>query len=198
MKEYYSFLVFLLLLLSIAQSGCLSLREAYVPRDLLTDGWYEDFEDEEKGSGLLGMEKWSTKVYRKGDTAYLSVTSLRFIILHDKEKLLEKVDADILNQAVKYGINMNYSSRINGKRETCGGHETVFVVYTGEKDGHEYRFIGEVWSCSKSGISVICMGYADVSEIDGIRGWKEMVEDPEGTIEGLKGENGLIYNVVCH
>ena len=198
MKEYYSFLVFLLLLLSIVQSGCLSLREAYVPRDLLTDGWYEDFEDEEKGSGLLGMEKWSTKVYRKGDTAYLSVTSLRFIILHDKEKLLEKVDADILNQAVKYGINMNYSSRINGKRETCEGHETVFVVYTGEKDGHEYRFIGEVWSCSKSGISVICMGYADVSEIDGIRGWKEMVEDPEGTIEGLKGENGLIYNVVCH
>ena len=112
MKGYYPFLVSLFFLLSIVQSGCLSLREAYVPQDLLTDGWYEDSKDEEKGSSLLGIEKWSTKVYRKGDVAYLSVTSLRFIILHDKEELLKKVDTDIMNQAVKYGININYSSKI--------------------------------------------------------------------------------------
>jgi len=186
------------LFISASCPGCLSLKEAYVPQDLLINGWYEDFKDEEKGSSFFGMEKWSTKVYKKGEFAYLSVTSIKFIVMSGREELLEKVESDIKHQAAKYGIEVEPESRISGERKNARGHETSFVIYTGKKNSHLYRFIGEVWSCSKSGISVICMGFADISEIDGIEGWKKIVGDPEGSIEGIEDSNGLIYNVVCH
>jgi len=189
-------LIFFLFIIS--NSGCLSLRESYIPQNLLTDGWYEDFGSEEKGSGFLGLSKWSTKVYRKGDVAYLSVTSVKSLIMESKEKLLEKVEDDIEKQAHKYGIEIISSSRTYGSREIAKGHKTLFVIYNGSKGGHDYKIIGEVWSCSKSGISVICMGFSDVSEVEGIKGWQKIVSDPEGSIDDLVGDDGLIYNVICH
>lgn len=193
-----AFLFMVIFLLFTFYSGCLSLRVAYIHDKFLNNGWIEDTGSEEEGSSLLGLEKWITKIYRKGDFAYLSLTSLKFIIVRDKNKLIEDVEEDIKQQAFKYGIAINMSSKICGQRKNAEGHDTRFVVFNGEKDGQTYKFIGEVWTCSKSGISVICMGFADVSEFEGIIGWREMVGDPKGTIEGINDPDGLIYNVVCH
>lgn len=186
-----------LLFILILSLGCLSLKEAYVPAELLKDGWYEDVGSEERGSAFLGIQKWSTKVYRKGDVSYLSVTSLKFIIMQSRNNLIEKVEEDIKEQAERYGIVLDDESKISGERETFKGHKTSFVIYNGTKGESTYRIIGEVWSCSKSGISVICMGFSNIDEVDGIQGWRQMVADPYGSIDGIKGE-GLIYKVVCH
>ncbi|RLF58955.1 MAG: hypothetical protein DRN25_04610 [Thermoplasmata archaeon] len=194
MKKIAIITIFILVFLNF---GCLSLKEAYIPQSLLTNGWYEDFGSEEKGSGFLGIGKWSTKIYKNGDVSYLSVTSMKFLIMQSKDKLLDMVEKDIKNQAEKYGIEIIESNKTYGEREILKGHKTFFVIYEGIKGTHNYRIIGEVWSCSKSGISVICMGYSDLSEIDGIEGWHRIVADPEGSIDGIVGD-GLIYNVVCH
>lgn len=194
-KEIITISILLLILLNI---GCLSLKEAYIPQHLLTDGWYESLGSEEKGSDILGLNKWSTKVYKNGEVSYLSVTSLKSLIMQSKEELFKRIERDIKDQADRYGIYIIDGSRISGSREVASGHRTTFILYNGTKGYHNYRIIGEIWVCSRSGTSIICMGFSDLSDVYGIYGWRKIVADPEGSIEGISGNDGLIYNVVCH
>lgn len=78
----------------------------------------------------------------------------------------------------------------------------------------EVRIIGEVWNGGDSGMSVICMGMAVVTHHRpfGMRfdwntaSWRKIVADPYGTFsdphsegdEKVYGNDGLIYNIVCH
>jgi len=170
---------------------------AYVPDEFLTDGWHEDKGEEETGSSYFGIEKWAIKVYKRGDSS-LTVASLKTIIMIDKENLLERVENDIFSAAERYGISLDETSEIKGERWLLNGHNSLFVIYNGSKGYRHYKFIGEVWSCSKSGISVICMGLADITEIDGLQSWEKMVGDPSGIIDGITRDDALIYNVNCH
>jgi len=176
--------------------GCLTLREAYVPDVALKDGWIEDTEKEEEGSSFLGLEKWSIKVYEKNDVAWLTVTTLKTLFLEERGKLLERVESGIRKDCKDMGINVEEKG-FKGSRELQNGHNSYFVIFNGSDGKNAYKVIGEVWSCSISGISVMCVGMAKVTELDGLIAWREIVSDPRGTIDSAKG-NGLIYSVKCH
>ncbi|HEB37440.1 MAG TPA: hypothetical protein ENI14_02115 [Thermoplasmatales archaeon] len=183
------------LLLSL--SGCLELRVAYIPDNLLTNGWHENVEKEESGSSYFGLEKWNILVYENGDVSALTITTIKTLIMMDKEELLKKIDSDIRNTCGDYGITIEGQSKVSGSRMLVNGHESRYVIYNGTKNSEDYKIIGEVWSCSYSGISVMCIGMAKISDIKGLESWREIAGDPYGSIEGIKGE-GLIYNINCH
>ena len=188
-------LIFSFLLLSL--SGCLELRIAYIPDNLLTNGWQENVEKEESGSSYFGLEKWNILVYENGDVATLTVTTVKTLIMADKEELFKKIDSDIRNTCADYDIAINEQSKVLGSRVLANGHETRYVIYNGTKNSENYRIIGEVWSCSYSGVSVMCIGMAKISDINGLESWREIAGDPYGSIEGINGD-GLIYNINCH
>jgi hypothetical protein len=168
-------------------SGCLELRVAYLPDSFLTGGWHEA--DRESGSSYLGIERWTSIVYKNGES-YLRVTTIKTLIMMDREELLKMT----LEMIERNGYDI--SNRSGGHRVTANGHESSYVVYNGTKGFDKYKIIGEVWSCSRSGISVTCIGLAKVSEVAGLENWREIVADLEGSI-GVVG-NGMIYNINCH
>ena len=65
------------------------------------------------------------------------------------------------------------------------------------------KIIGEVWNCGTSGISIICIGIAYITNdenpnLENTDNWQKMIMDPSGSIENVTGEEGLIYNIYCH
>ncbi len=187
-------LIFTILTLS---SGCLELREAYIPSNILTNGWNENIGDREQGSNYFGLEKWFSETYENKD-ASLTVTTIKTLIMMDMKKLSKKVDEDILSSCGERRITVDMNSRIQGERIIKEGHKTTFIIYNGSKEDRLYRIIGEVWSCSKSGTSIICLGIIDMSSIYGELNWEKIVGDPYGNIDDIKRDDGLIYNVNCH
>jgi predicted small secreted protein len=186
-------LVWVTLFISVLISGCLNLKCAYVPESFITEGWYENTSLRNTGLQFLGLQKWCSLTYEKKG-AYLSVISVKALMLADEEKIEEKV-IEIIEDTFKDKMKLNLS--VTGKR-MLKKHESRYVVYNGENkesEGKErVKIIGEVWNCASSGISVICIGLAYVDEHNN---WKKIVMDPRGSI-GFKGEEGLIYNVCCH
>jgi hypothetical protein len=86
----------------------------------------------------------------------------------------------------------------------------MYTIYEGNdtsKDPYEkIKIIGESWSCGTSGTSIIIIGVAQISdnlnnntEINTTH-WAKIVKDEEGTfgLEEFIGEDGLIYNIICH
>lgn len=189
------FVPLVLVIFAVSVSGCLSLREAYVPDYILKNGWRENTEKEERGTGLFGFEKWSIKVYEKSDVAWLTITTLKTLFLYEKKKLLDMVVKGIERECKDKEIQLEEVG--GGSRELMNGHKSKFVLFNGTDGENRYKIIGEVWACAQSGTSIMCIGMAKVSEIEGLVAWKELVRDPNGSIEGLKGE-GLIYCVKCH
>ena len=97
-----------------------------------------------------------------------------------------------------YSITIDRSSKREGDRMLGNGHESSYIIYNGTKEGKTYRMIGEVWSCTQSGVSIICMGLTDLSSVNGMINWEKIVGDPEGNIDEIDRSDGLIYNVKCH
>jgi len=198
MAKHCVILTFLLIFLLLSSSGCLTLREAYVPEQVLTEGWHENKGKSEYGSNYFGLQRWSSFTYENGESVTLTVTTLKTLIMMDKTELLNRLEEEILKAGAAYGIEIDKGSKTKGSRTLGNGHKSSYLLYNGTKEEVRYRIIGEVWSCSKSGVSVICLGLADLSQIDGVTKWEKMVGDPNGTIDKAEREDGLIYNVNCH
>ena len=187
-----------LLLLLIFLPGCLTLKQAYIPDQLLTEGWHENKGETEEGSNYFGLEKWYSITYENGESASLTVTTIKTLIMMDKTDLLKKADEEMFGAASLYSITIDRSSKREGDRILGNGHESSYIIYNGTKEGKTYRMIGEVWSCTQSGVSIICMGLTDLSSVNGMINWEKIVGDPKGNIDEIDRSDGLIYNVKCH
>ncbi len=216
--------VLIIALIATCFSGCLEFDEAYVSPTVLTNGWCENKTAYDSGSQNFGLEKWVTIMYQVGGEypGSLQVGTIKTLMLLGEDKLLKKVMDNILDEAEQEGIHVDEKSKVEGTRKILKLHETKFFTFMGivtEKrrlfDRNEsVMIIGEVWSCAESGVSVICVGFAQITR-HGPFGllqywdtgtWKKIVGDPYGTFKDLHPSNegkglygsGLIYNVICH
>jgi hypothetical protein len=171
--------------------------------------WSEDIEDRVDSDNLLGLEKYSGFTYRNNNNsypAYLTVTSIKTIFLMSEEDLLERT-RQAINSAKKDGINLDENSFVEGKRDIGSGHRSMYVIYNGsyasKVPNEKIKIIGETWNCVNSGISIICIGVAQITgnlhddfEQD-LTHWQKIVGDPISLL-GYHSDSGLIYNVRCH
>ena len=186
------------------------LTPAYIPSDYLVDNWIEDLSERSSGSQLLGLEKWSSFTYELEGSipAYVSVTTFKTLFMMNEEQLRDKTVETIQN-SIEQGIIIDENTKLSGERVLKNGHSTMYIVYQGNDTSknpvEEIKIIGEVWNCGISGTSVICIGFAQITDYahqnpDINTSWSKIIKDESGTFgnDSFQGDNGLIYNVLCH
>lgn len=205
--------------LSLASSGCFGVFRAEVPDDLLTDGWA--VADTGGGKRWLGLAaEWKFVLYEFNRTAFggpypasLTVLSLETLGGQDKGELRNALEAQVGEAAKRQGIALHEDTRVQGERDVRVGPNTQWFVYEGTSQlssdlfnpGQDVRIIGEVWNDDEGGISVLAVGIAQTTG-QGPTGrvfpstvsWEKIVEDPAGSIQGMAGGQGLIWNVESH
>ena len=187
------------------------LNTAYIHHDFLGVDCCEDIGERDSGSQLLGLEKFSSLTYGIDGKypAYLTVMTIKTLVMMSENDLRDKT-AESIEQALKNDIVVDKTTEISGERMLKNEHNSMYVMYEGNDTSknppEKIKIIGEVWSCGPSGTSVICIGVAQItdnlhdnSEVN-ISHWEKIVRDNVGTfgIAGFHGEDGLIYNVICH
>jgi hypothetical protein len=187
------------------------LNTAYIQHDFLGVNWCEDIGERDSGSQLLGLEKFSSLTYRIDGKypAYLTIMTIKTLVMMSENELRDKT-AESIEQTLEKGIVVDKATEVSGGRILKNEHNTMYVMYDGNDTSknppEKIKIIGEVWSCGTSGISIICIGIAQItdnlhdnSEVN-ISHWEKIVRDNVGTfgIAGFHGEDGLIYNVICH
>lgn len=187
------------------------LNTAYIHHDFLGVDWCEDIGERDSGSQLLGLEKFSSLTYRIDGKypAYLTIMTIKTLVMMSENELRDKT-ADSIEQALEKGIVVDKTTGISGGRILKNEHNTMYVMYDGNDTSknppEKIKIIGEIWNCGTSGTSVICIGVAQItdslhdnSEVN-ISYWGKIVRDGVGTFGtgDFQGEDGLIYNVICH
>jgi len=189
------------------------LTKAYIEDDILGESWSEDIDERIEGSQLFGIEKWVSYTYRNENDsypAYVTITSIKLFFMMNENDLKDKT-IETINKASLQGIEIDKNSKVTGQRVTRDeAHKTNYFIYDGNdttNETHErIKLIGECWNCEKSGISIICIGIAWIT--DNIHGksdsvttyWAEIISDKIGTfgLGDYKTNDGLIFNVKCH
>ena len=208
---------------ALAGCGTVELDAARVPDKLLEgpggNGWEKNLtaSQAEPESGGGGTSKAQTLVYedrrsREGYPGTLTVTSLRTLMSPSQDKVLQTVEERIREEATRKGIAIQGAPE-KGTRALRNGAEGSWFVYEGKvgtagffSRNAEVRIFGEVFQCGKTIVAVV--GLAQTTDVRSVGGvvlpsdpdpatWREMVADPRGTVEGVRGSNGLAYNVEC-
>jgi hypothetical protein len=190
--------------------------QAYIPDKFLDEDWIEDASERSYDEDFFGLEKQASFTYKidkessKLYPAYITVTTIKTLFMMSEEDLYDKT-VDTLNE-IAYRDNLIYndSAVLTGSRVIFDNrHKTKYIIYEGIDNStninKEIRIIGECWNCGVSGTSVICIGYAQVTEYSNnlefyFGNWAKIIADKEGTFgnDFYKNLNGLIYNVKCH
>ena len=183
---------------------------AYVPDSFLNDVWIENLEDRDSGSHLLGLSKWYSLTYRNvgNFSAYLTVTTFKNLLMMNEDDIRDKTMETIEEKTLQQGITIDNTTKLVGERFLKNNHKTMYIIYDGydtTKDPYEkIKIIGEVWNCGTSGVSVICIGVAQITDYvhnnseENTIYWEKILRDENGVIENFTGEDGLIYNIKCH
>lgn len=181
------------------------LTDAYIENHILGDAWSEDIGERDGDSQLFGLEKWVSYTYKNNDSnfpAYVTVTSIKTLFMMSENELKDQT-LETIKKASDQGIVIDENTKITGVRSLDNVHKTMYIIYDGNDTSDEkIKIIGETWSCGTSGTSIICIGFAQVtnnSETNTTH-WAKIIRDKEGTF-GLgkyKGPDGLIFNVKCH
>ena len=208
-KKHIWMIIALMLVLLVVFSGCISINCAYIPDSVITDGWYENLSLRNTGSQFLGLEKWCGSVYEINGKypAHLTVTTLKTLVLTDEEELQRKT-IEIIEETFQDSIQLNENTTLTGERTLLQTHKTMYMIYDGKDitKNNKIKIIGEVWNCGTPGTSIISIGVAQVtnnaygdSNIN-FSVWRKIVMDEIGTfgVGDFQGEDGLIYNVICH
>jgi len=194
------FIIILVVLTVIFNNN--QLTQAYISHEYLSNGWIDSGERDYEES-FLGLEKQSTFKYKidesydKSYPAFLTVTSIKTFFMINEEELLSKT-IEIINLAAKEkNITIDKDSKIEGERILNNLHGTFYVIFNGTYNlnnlSEGIKIIGETWNCPISGISVICIGVAQITDnynnisYEDLQRWNQIIN-----------KNGLIYNVNCH
>jgi hypothetical protein len=194
----------LILIIFLLLSGCVDLSCAYVKESIISDGWNENTALRNTGIQFLGLEKWCSSTYEISGKypASLTVTTLKTLILSDESEIHNKMKKNI-EQTFLNNIQLN--ENISGERILQNNHKSRYILYNGfdiNKD-ENVKIIGEVWNCANAGTSIICIGFAyvtnkDIFGVENTDNWQKIVMDSNGNIQGFIGEKGLIDNIQCH
>lgn len=188
------------------------------------NGWAKNqtASQDEPASGQMGLVKTMTLVYEdrtsddrdEGFDGSLSVTTLRTVLRPSEEKLRDEVKGRVRDEAEAKGIRIAGEPE-EGERVLANRADAFWFTYEGTVDRAgffsqraEVRVFGEVSQCPEEETVVVLVGLAQVSDVRSVGGvilpsdpddatWKEIVSDPRGGIEGLRGSDGLAYNVQC-
>lgn len=207
-KIYAVIAIFIIVVIIIAVIFSTNqLTEAYINNHILGDAWSEDLGERDGDSQLCGLEKWASYTYRNNDSsfpAYITVTSIKTLFMMSEDELRDQT-SDTIKQASEQGIVIDEDTMITGVRALDNGHKTTYIIYDGNDTSDEpyerIKIIGESWNCGTSGTSVICIGFAQVTNASetNMAHWAKIIKDKEGTFGlDLKGDDGLIFNVKCH
>ena len=200
--------VIIVIVLAVLFSGT-GLIPAYVPYDT-REGWDEDIDERKSGSQLFGLEGWCSFTYRNNNSsypAYITVTTMKTFFMMNENELKEKTRGTIIEKASEQNITIDTKTEISEERTLKNGHATMYVVYNGNYNASEniteqVKFIGETWNCGKSSTSIICIGYAQITDNAhnntelNLKYWEKIIGDKDGTF--TKNPAGLIFNVNCH
>ena len=208
-KVYAIIAIFIVLIIVIAVFFSTNrLTAAIIEEDILGESWNEDLTERDSYSGFLGLEKWVSYTYANDNRdypAYVSVTSFKTLFMMNEEEIKAKT-LETLEQASEQNIVLDEASKVSGTRASNNGHKTYYFTYNGS-DTSQYPFekikiIGETWNCGVSGSSVICIGFAQITDdsVTNTDYWEDIVKDAEGTfgLGEFQGEDGLLFNVKCH
>jgi hypothetical protein len=209
-NKFYVFIA-LFLVIVIISAVIFSTREikpARVPDSFLDNGWVENLDERETASDLFGLEKWCSLTYKIGGAypANLTVATFKPLIMMDEKGLLAKAE-ETIHGASQQGIVVDNSTKANGSRILVNGHKTYYITFDGSDTSktpyEKIKVVAEVWNCGTSGTSVICIGVAQITDyahnVTGFNtsSWRKIVNDKNGLLDFV-GNDGLIYNIVCH
>lgn len=211
------------LLLAVAvTAGCVGLTPAVVPGENLDVGtgnaWTRNLAN---STGVEGgfFTKQAVNAYEHdpvGDDSYpgaLYVLSIATLLSPDRGELLDKLEEQLVAQTEEQGLELDYRL-MEGERQLGNGAQSFFLAFnaTAREDGFfasdaTVKIIGEVFRCT-GGPTVIATGSAQVETTRSISGittehrydpgtWEDIVMDPQGSVEGFRGQQGLIYNIAC-
>ena len=203
--------IIVVIILTVFLSGN-QLIEAKIEDQIPGSNWGEDLDERDGDSQLLGLEKWVSYTYKNNDElfpAYVTVTSIKTLFMMNEEDLIDHT-LDTIKKASEQGLIIDENSEINGERILSKGHKTMYIIYDGDDTSkipfEKIKIIGESWSCGTSGTSIISIGVAQItdnlnnnSEINTAH-WAKIIKDKKGTfgLEEFKGDDGLIFNIICH
>jgi hypothetical protein len=185
-------------------SGCVSLKCAFVPDQVLDDGWYENTALRNTGLQVLGLEKWCSVTYEIQGSypAFLTITAGKSLVLTEEEELQDRIQEIVENN---FQENIELHGNSSGERRINLNHQTEYLLYQGvhRKTQNKVKIIGEVWNCGSSGVSIICLGLGYITNeenpgVEFVDNWEKIVQDPTGSIDHCVGDKGLIYTVRCH
>lgn len=208
---------------ALLTGGCLELDAARVPDRYLEgpggNGWEKNATSSqpEPASSGGGTSKSQTLVYddRRSDEGYpgtLTVTSLRTLLRPNEDKVLGLVEERIREEAERKGIVIE-GGPSKGTRTLANGRDSSWFAYKGKVSSAgffsrnaEVRIFGEVFQCDRTVVATV--GLAQVSDTRSVGGvalpsdpdpatWREIVADPRGSVEGVRGSSGLAYQVTC-
>ncbi len=210
-----AFVVLILLIITFLFSGNQIIR-AIVPSDYLTDNW-DDLGEATYEERVFGLEKQASIKYGIEDdydnSAFLRVTTFKTIFMVGEDELINKTDNTIIQSSVEKNITLNQSSVLKGSRILRNGHKTSYIIYNGSIFSNNFEekvvLIGETWNCPSSGTSIICIGYAQITDNENSLGYNydnlaKIIGDAAGTFVNKFNEydfikqDSLIFNVKCH
>ena len=203
-------LIFVILLLSSSD-----INGAVVSDTVLDNGWYEDGEERFFDSRLLGLEKQISLTYRLDNhnfPSFLTVNTYKTVFMMNEKDLFEKTVEAIENSMKEKKVVLDNQSAKNGYRVLENKHKTMYIVYNGTKLSGNFeediRVIGETWNCGESGISVIAVGYSQITNNSNknTSHWAKIIKDQSNTFSFYSknnnyeflGKDGLIFNIECH
>lgn len=209
-----------IVLLLAATAGCLEIPAASVATSVLTaKGWEENATAARSDARWGGLARTELRVFehaRAGSDygGHLSVVTIRSFLEQSEQDLRDRLQETVRTQSEAKGIEIGKDGE-KGARENAEGRATQWFTYQGVAKSPEtlftrnadVRIVGEVWNCRASRTVVVAVGLAQVNDARVIGGipitqdpnlstWRELVADPEGTIEGAKG-SGLLDAVAC-
>lgn len=204
------FVIFVIVLTIIFSGG--DITPARIPLDALDNDWSEDISNSSKEEGFLGLERFFSVTYRCDNDsfpAYVTVSTTKNFFMMSEEDLVDETEDLIVRKTSEQNIVLNKKTRFSGERTLKNGHKSSFFVYNATKNlgdnSENVKIIGEAWNCEKSGTSVVCIGMAQISNsslnvTDNSFFWSKIVRDNKGTFgsDEFKGNDGLIFNVICH
>ncbi|KAA0005088.1 MAG: hypothetical protein FE038_01140 [Thermoplasmata archaeon] len=232
-------LFFISAIISISTlSGCLEIREAYI-EDVYLKDWSSIAKNETSEFFGLGKWITREYAYKDNEfPAFLCITTVKTLLLMSEKDLEKMAFEDFLKDLGKQGVMVDKNSIEKGSRKMGLGHVTDYIICNGSvskefeklnllgtkvkvffnlkdkpmefKTNETVKILAEVWNCKESGVSVICLGVAQITNhglifvYKNTTAWREMVGDPYGTFrdpfsgEKIYSNSGLVYNVICH